>query len=77
VAHRRISTTPEHIENQQKCAQLGTLTHWTLAKHCERKLQNKDVRVQGNVTFMAVASHYGNITCLACREEAWDNGVRP
>lgn len=77
IDRRRIHLTQEQIENQQKNARLGTLVHWVLAKKCERKRLEQDVRSEGRVKFTATATFYGNITCLACRKEAWANGVRP
>ena len=47
---------------------------------CQRKDSGVDVTTETcgktTITHMAVASHYGNITCPTCRKAAWRAGVR-
>ena len=55
--------------------------HWDgIRGECARKDSLVDERTETcghtTVTHAAVASHYGNITCLRCRKAAWKAGVR-
>lgn len=56
--------------------------HWAGMKPggCTRKDSGVDVvtttYATGAIAYVAVASHYGNITCLVCRKAAWKAGVR-
>jgi hypothetical protein len=63
------------------CAYLRPI-HWAGMKdgECSRKDSGVDITTEksgpATITHLAIASHYGNITCLACRKAAWKAGIR-
>ena len=74
--------TIKNIESQRVTAAPNSLVHWAGAPigACLRKDSNVDVSTaqcnETTITYSAVASWYGNITCLCCRKIAWARGVR-
>jgi hypothetical protein len=66
--NRRIRPTDRNIMAQQ-IARPGTLIHTAAKTTCPRKACETDVRVDGNVTHLAVAGFIENVNCLWCRKD--------
>ena len=72
---KRLRLTPNNIRDQKALARPGTLVHWA-GKPCLRGRKGVDVKVDGNVTETALASHIANVNCLQCRKSYFRDGRR-